>query len=99
MIFEVKKTRDNFIYLLRSAGYTFQREDKNSNQFSFYRFLGPSAYPRFHLFVTPGNEALSLKLHFDQKMPAYSGVAAHNGEYDGNLVDREISRIKNFFTA
>jgi hypothetical protein len=99
MKFEVKRTKENFIYLLRSAGYTFQREDKNRNQFSFYRFLGPSAYPRFHLFVTPENGDLSIALHFDQKMPVYAGVTAHSGEYDGSLIDREADRIKNFFVA
>jgi hypothetical protein len=32
-------------------------------------------------------------LHLDQKKPQYKGTRAHNGEYDGPIVEREITRI------
>ena len=37
----------------------------------------------------------SLNLHLDQKKPVYRGTVAHSGEYEGEIVAKEIARIKN----
>ena len=36
---------------------------------------------------------MEIDLHLDQKKPQYKGARAHNGEYDGPVVEREIARI------
>ena len=35
-----------------------------------------------------------FNLHLDQKKPTYEWHIAHSGEYDGELVEKEIERIK-----
>lgn len=37
---------------------------------------------------------IRLRLHLDQKKPSYEGSAAHSGEYDSEVVAREMERIK-----
>ena len=59
------------------------------------RSLTSMSYPRFHLFVEEGSDNLLFKLHLDQKRPSYSGVSAHNGEYEGEIIEKEAKRIKN----
>jgi len=35
-----------------------------------------------------------FNLHLDQKQPSYAGAHAHNAEYEGEIVEREIERLK-----
>ena len=83
---------------LRSAGYTFipERED---GQASFARRLSRDFYPRFHVYFTEqktadGQEIVTFNLHLDQKRPGYAGQNRHNAEYDGDVVEREMDRLK-----
>ncbi|MFA5131276.1 MAG: hypothetical protein WC467_02515 [Patescibacteria group bacterium] len=83
---------------LRAAGYTFipERED---GQASFARRLMRDFYPRFHIYFTvqktaSGEEIVTFNLHLDQKRPGYAGQARHNAEYDGEVVEREMARLK-----
>ncbi|MFZ4631824.1 MAG: hypothetical protein ACOYL8_01285 [Patescibacteria group bacterium] len=83
---------------LRSAGYTFipERED---GQASFARRMSRDFYPRFHIYftsqkTTTGDEIVTFNLHLDQKRPGYAGQNRHNAEYDGDLVEGEIDRLK-----
>ncbi len=83
---------------LRSAGYVFipERED---GQESFARRLGRDLYPRFHIYFieqkdSRGNEAVTFSLHLDQKRPGYQGMSRHNAEYDGEVVENEMARLK-----
>ncbi len=83
---------------LRQAGYTFipERED---GQASFARRLTRDFYPRFHIYFisqtdSRGNEFVTFNLHLDQKRPGYAGYNRHNAEYDGELVEREVARLK-----
>jgi len=85
---------------LRSAGYNFipERED---GQASFARRLTRDFYPRFHIYFTSakdsaGQEFITFNLHLDQKKPGYAGYSRHNAEYDGEVVEREIERLKSF---
>ncbi|MFH1423443.1 MAG: hypothetical protein ABIG29_00610 [Candidatus Nealsonbacteria bacterium] len=88
--------QENIQSTMRRCGYFFDRTEKD--EFSFIRTLGASrsGYPRFHIYVKVDDvsrEAV-INLHLDQKKPIYEGVAAHSGEYDGELVERELARIK-----
>ncbi len=83
---------------LRTAGYNFipERED---GQASYARRLGRDFYPRFHIYfieqtASNGDVVVTFMLHLDQKRPGYEGFARHNAEYDGDLVEREIERLK-----
>lgn len=35
-----------------------------------------------------------FNLHLDQKKPSYGGSHAHSGEYDGEIINEEVERIK-----
>jgi len=85
---------------LRSAGYTFipERED---GQASFARRLSGDFYPRYHIYfieqkASNGDDFVTFNLHLDQKRPGYAGQARHNAEYDGDVVEREMERLKTF---
>jgi len=81
--------------LLRQAGYAYLM-DRNTGQESYVRRLNRGFYPRFHLYLEDqGNQAI-LNLHLDQKQASYEGAHAHNAEYDGDLVEQEMARIKNY---
>jgi hypothetical protein len=93
MKFIIKKPfRENIYNLMRKAGYHFLRKDGQKDEFEFAR--PTKGYPRFHLFVNVGNDAMIFKLHLDQKAPIYEGVPAHAGEYDSETVKKEAERIK-----
>lgn len=79
--------------LLRHAGYAYIR-DRRTGQESMVRRLGGDFYPRFHLYIENRGEQVILNLHLDQKQPRYEGATAHNADYDGDVVEREIERIK-----
>ena len=78
---------------LRSAGYAYIR-DRQSGKDSFVRRLGSYHYPRFHMYIDQSEEKIELNLHLDQKQASYAGAHAHNAEYDGEVVEREIERLK-----
>jgi len=81
--------------LLRQAGYAYLM-DRNTGQGSFVRRLNRGFYPRFHLYLEEQNNQVILNLHLDQKQASYEGAHAHNAEYDGELVEAEMTRIKSF---
>jgi len=93
MRFEIKGPfRENIYSLMRKIGYHIQGKDENKSELIFVR--PPKGYPRFHLFVKVKNNVLIFNLHLDQKKPIYKGAPAHAGEYDGEVVEKEIKRIK-----
>ncbi len=61
---------------------------------SYTRRLTGNLYPRYHAYLekTPDG-GFQVNLHLDQKQASYSGHTAHNGEYDGELVEAEGARI------
>ncbi len=81
--------------LLRQAGYNYL-VDSRSGQESFVRPLNRGYYPRFHLYLERQSGQAVLNLHLDQKQASYSGAYAHNAEYDGELVEAEMARIKSY---
>jgi len=94
MKFILKKPETNIIDLLRKIGYHFQREDRQRGELVFYHFLGPSGYPRLHLYLEVEENNLIFNLHLDQKKPIYKGAPAHAGEYSDKIVKQEAERIK-----
>ena len=80
---------------LRTAGYTYI-ESRHTGQGSFVRKLGKNFYPRFHIYVEEFDNTIVINLHLDQKQASYEGTSAHSGEYDGDLVEQEIKRLKTF---
>jgi hypothetical protein len=80
---------------LRRAGYGYIR-DRRSGQESFVRRLGSGFYPRLHMYAEEKDGKIIFNLHLDQKQPSYAGSHAHNAEYEGEAVEREIERLKQF---
>lgn len=81
--------------LLRQAGYAYLT-DPYTGQESYVRRLGRGFYPRFHLYLEERNGQAIFNLHLDQKQASYAGAHAHNAEYDGEVVEREMARIKSY---
>lgn len=92
----MKITIPNFkkspVDFLRSLGYAFDRQV--GDEWSCMRRLMGHDYPRFHAYIKKDGEALIVNLHLDQKKPSYGTNHAHSGEYDGELIEREMERIR-----
>ena len=92
----ILKTKETPYSLMRQCGYHFDRQ--NNGELVFSRIIGASrsGYPRFHIYmkVDQVSQQTFINLHLDQKKPIYKGAAAHSGEYDGQVVEREVQRIK-----
>ncbi len=87
----LKETIYNF---MRKAGY-FSLAGNQETELNYIRPLaGRSGYPRFHLYLEKEGENWVFNLHLDQKKPTYEGTAAHSGEYEGEIVEKEAARIQ-----
>lgn len=65
------------------------------NEYNLVRPLAGRNYPRFHIYVRKDTEGIfHFNLHLDQKQPSYQGSSAHSGEYEGDLIEQEIERIR-----
>jgi len=86
--------RENLYRLSRMIGYHFQREE--NGEWVFIRSLGEDNFPRFHLYIKYNKEKnqLEFKIHLDQKRPVYKGFTAHSGEYDSEILKKEVERIR-----
>jgi hypothetical protein len=42
---------------------------------------------------------MQVNLHVDQKEASYEGTSAHGGEYEGPLVEQEMTRITQFIVS
>lgn len=82
----------NALEVLRKAGYSYFR-DPQSGEESFVARLTPEYYPRFHLYVENDGRQVIFNVHLDQKKPSYGNETMHSGEYDGPIIERELSRI------
>ena len=82
------------LFLLRRAGYGYERKHPETGEFSFGRRLGVYQYPKFHAYARKENGNLIVNLHLDQKRPSYESSHAHSGEYDGEVLEQEAERIK-----
>jgi hypothetical protein len=93
MRFIVENITTNPVNLLRRAGYTFQRNE--GSEMSFVRPLATSGYPRFHIYASATDAALTISIHLDQKKETYGSDTRHHGEYeDDGALKREVIRLK-----
>ncbi len=100
MKFSIKnKTNENPANILRRVGYRYFGLGKKETELVFYRPLGQDAFPRFHLYLEEDkkNDQLFFSIHLDQRRPVYSGSVAHHGEYQGELVEKEVEKVKKAF--
>lgn len=90
---KIKILPDNF---MRQCGYIKIENPHKNNEISYAKsFESGRFYPRFHAYLSELlDKKVELSLHLDMKKPSYEGTSAHSGEYDGELVQGEILRIK-----
>lgn len=93
MKFKIEGININIATLARTIGYRMIFEKQK--EYSLVRPLMGNNFPRFHIYIRNFDDAFELNLHLDQKQPSYSKTTAHSGEYDGELVENEVQRIKN----
>ena len=86
--------KETALFLMRRAGYGFERKDPDTGEDSFSRRLSVGQYPKFHIYAHKEGDNLFVNLHLDQKKPTYGGSISHSGEYDGEAVEQEAERIK-----
>lgn len=78
---------------LRRAGYAYHR-DRRTGKESYARRLGSGFFPKLHMYVMEKEEQIIFDLHLDQKQASYAGSRMHSGEHDGEVVEGEISRLR-----
>lgn len=95
MQFIVKNTKkDNVYNLMRDINYHFVSKAGRNGEMNFVHPIRGNTFPRFHIFAKIDGEKFIFNLHLDQRAPVYGGVAAHEGEYSGELIEKEAERIK-----
>ena len=94
MKFQVKLSGKTLYSFMRQAGYAPHKQDARTNEFAFNRSITGAQYPKFHVYATETNGTANLDLHLDQKGASYTGTTLHSGEYNGQLVETEASRIQ-----
>ncbi len=77
--------------LIRRAGYG--EMTNREGELSYVRVLGVGGYPRWHAYLEETAAGFTVNVHLDQKKPVYAGQTAHNGEYEGAIVEAECARI------
>ncbi len=70
----------------------------HGGQTSFERRITGGDFPRLHAYVEEKNNGLQINLHLDQKQGA-AGGSMHGGEYEGPLVEQEMTRITSSITG
>lgn len=80
---------------LRRAGYAYLQNRHNGDD-SFVRRLGANFYPRLHVYYKYENDNIIFNIHLDQKQASYAGSHMHSGEYDGEIVEAEVERLRQF---
>lgn len=94
MKFKIKNSLvDNYKVFLRRAGYALIFDRRRGVE-SFAKRLGGGHYPRLHMYVNEFGSDLVFSLHLDQKKASYEGHHMHNAEYDNEIVEEEINRLK-----
>lgn len=89
----------NPVTALRRCGYHFEKNVPDTGEVSAARDLGGTGgFPRLHAYAKMISNSLQINLHLDQKRPSYSGTKAHSGEYEGEIVEQEVERIKSILS-
>ena len=82
---------ENARNFMRQAGYGELRT--HHGQISYARRLGGGNFPRLHAYVEDDRGGIQINLHLDQKEHSIGSGAAHAGEYEGPLVEQEMTRL------
>jgi hypothetical protein len=98
MDFIIKDIKDNALNVSRRIGYLMLGAE-GVGVYNIVRKLSGNHYPRFHVYLKQQGDHFHFSLHLDQKQPIYQGTHAHNGEYDGPVVETEADRIKNILST
>ena len=93
IIIDRKNLKENPAQFMRRAGYGFIQDRRRGTE-SFARRITREHYPRFHVYIKDERDKVIFDMHLDQKRATYAGAHAHNAEYDGPVVEREINRLK-----
>jgi hypothetical protein len=93
IIINKNSLKENPAQFLRRANYGFIQDRRRGTE-SFARRIGRDHYPRFHVYIKHENDRIIFDMHLDQKQASYAGAHAHNAEYGGEAVEREINRLK-----
>lgn len=88
----------NVLAFMRECGY-FPLGQNSDGEWNFVKSLMGRDYPRFHCYIKQEGQNLMLNLHLDQKKPSYAGSSRHSGEYEGEVVETEVERIRQLFAA
>lgn len=88
-----EKVNINTDRFLKSLAWA-QIFDRKRQVVSYAKRLGPDFYPRLHLYVNENENSYTFNLHLDQKKASYRGQSAHSGEYNSDLVAKELAIIK-----
>jgi hypothetical protein len=94
MKFFIEIKNENIVSISRTIGYR-PMSINGQGEYSIVRPLTGNNYPRFHIYIKEkktGN--FIFNLHLDQKKPSYGSTHAHSAEYEGDLIDKEVERIK-----
>jgi len=93
MEFIIKNIDSSVSSIMRQIGYQpayFQKPGETS----IVKQLTRNDYPRFHAYIKQSGKDFHFSLHLDQKKPSYEGSTGHSGDYDGEVVEGEVERIK-----
>lgn len=84
--------------VLRKAGYS-PTVDPVTHEESYMLRTSGELYPRFHLYVHERGSEVTFSLHFDHKKASYGTDHAHNGEYEGPMIEKEMRRIDGWVSS
>lgn len=93
----IKNPKIKPLNLAREIGYTITGYSQGS-EINFIKRISKNPYPRFHIYIKEDDQDYILNLHLDQKKPSYNGSSAHNAEYEGPIIEKEIERIKSILS-
>jgi len=85
----------NLKVLMNRLGY-HQQYDRRSGKTSYIKRLGGLYYPRFHVYINQAVKQISFNVHLDEKKPSYGVGHRHSGQYNSELVKKEVDRIRLF---
>jgi hypothetical protein len=94
MKFVIEIKNENIVSISRRIGYR-PMSINGQREYSIIRLLTGNNYPRFHIYIKEEKTGdFIFNLHLDQKKPSYGSTHAHSAEYEGDLIDKEVERIK-----